>query len=47
MITWSAPVVPALPGPGLVPEIWDESARRCLPAAIGPDFRLYVCGVTP
>jgi L-cysteine:1D-myo-inositol 2-amino-2-deoxy-alpha-D-glucopyranoside ligase len=47
MITWSAPAVPALPGPGLVPEIWDESARRRLPAATGPDFRLYVCGVTP
>ena len=53
MKSWSAPVIPALPGSGPVPRVYD-SASRTLKAAEASAVQgdkhvasLYVCGITP
>ncbi|MFC4225270.1 cysteine--1-D-myo-inosityl 2-amino-2-deoxy-alpha-D-glucopyranoside ligase [Lysinibacter cavernae] len=48
MQSWSAPVVPVLPGSGLVPVIFDTSTQRLVPSTDEPAVAtLYVCGITP
>ena len=52
MKSWSAPAIPALPGTGPVPRVFD-SASRTLKAAEASVAQgqhvaaLYVCGITP
>jgi len=46
--SWNRPGVPALPGRGVVPRIWDTASARLVdarPAASAA--QLYVCGITP
>src|ERR1700757_3224035 len=47
MHSWSAPVVPALPGHGPELRLYDTSDREVRPAAAGPTATMYVCGITP
>src|SRR5207237_926227 len=47
---WPAPPLPELPGPrGDRPTIrlHDTASGALVPAATGPEARLYVCGITP
>jgi len=51
--SWSEPAIPALPGSGPVPRVFDSASRTLRPAepstAHGdtPVASLYVCGITP
>lgn len=47
MITWPAPAVPLLPGPGVPPRLLDTATGELAPAATGHTARIYVCGITP
>jgi L-cysteine:1D-myo-inositol 2-amino-2-deoxy-alpha-D-glucopyranoside ligase len=47
MDSWPAPVVPALPGAGPEPAIWDTATGALAVAAPGSTARLYACGITP
>jgi len=47
VISWPAPSVPALPGPGPTVHLRDTSTGRLVPAAGGRRATLYVCGITP
>jgi L-cysteine:1D-myo-inositol 2-amino-2-deoxy-alpha-D-glucopyranoside ligase len=47
MQSWTAPVVPKLPGTGPELSLWDTASRRVLPTEPGPVARIYVCGITP
>jgi len=54
MQSWRSPTVPALPGDGIVPAVFDHASGRKVSSAGGgsgsdrPDVgRLYVCGITP
>src|SRR5947209_1428377 len=47
MRSWSAPEVPALPGPGPALQVYDSSAQAVRPTGPGPIARMYVCGITP
>ncbi len=47
MQSWTAPVVPALPGAGPELSLWDTASKRVLPTNPGPVATLYVCGITP
>ncbi|MDX6242954.1 MAG: L-cysteine:1D-myo-inositol 2-amino-2-deoxy-alpha-D-glucopyranoside ligase, partial [Frankiales bacterium] len=47
MQSWTAPVVPQLPGTGPELSLWDTASRRVLPTEPGPVARIYVCGITP
>lgn len=47
MESWPAPVVPVLPGTGLLPRIWDTASGSLAVAAGGPVATLYACGITP
>ncbi|UOQ61017.1 cysteine--1-D-myo-inosityl 2-amino-2-deoxy-alpha-D-glucopyranoside ligase [Leucobacter rhizosphaerae] len=48
MRTWTPPVIPDLPGDGIVPKLYNTATERLEYPAI-PDDRalLYVCGITP
>ncbi|WP_449280716.1 cysteine--1-D-myo-inosityl 2-amino-2-deoxy-alpha-D-glucopyranoside ligase [Leucobacter sp.] len=48
MRTWTPPVVPQLPGDGIVPKLFNTASGRLEHPAI-PEGRalLYVCGITP
>jgi L-cysteine:1D-myo-inositol 2-amino-2-deoxy-alpha-D-glucopyranoside ligase len=45
--SWNRPGVPALPGLGTVPRIWDTATASLVDAAPNPIAGLYVCGITP
>ena len=47
MQSWTAPVVPSLPGTGPELSLWDTASRRVLPTDPGPVAKIYVCGITP
>src|SRR6195952_2859617 len=47
MQSWTAPVVPALPGTGPELSLWDTASRSVLPTDPGPVAKIYVCGITP
>lgn len=47
MLPWTSPQIPALPGKGQVPALFDSSSRNPLTAAKGDSAGLYVCGITP
>jgi L-cysteine:1D-myo-inositol 2-amino-2-deoxy-alpha-D-glucopyranoside ligase len=47
MQSWSAPVVPALPGTGPELSLWDTASRSVRPTEPGPVATMYVCGITP
>ncbi len=47
MDTWSAPVVPALPGAGVPLRLFDTATGEVRPTAPGTTARMYVCGITP
>jgi L-cysteine:1D-myo-inositol 2-amino-2-deoxy-alpha-D-glucopyranoside ligase len=47
MESWAAPAVPALPGRGPEPLIWDTSRGELAVAAAEPTATLYACGITP
>jgi len=45
--SWNRPGVPALPGQGPAPRIWDTARADLVEAAGAPTASLYVCGITP
>ncbi|MDR1153002.1 MAG: hypothetical protein LBK72_11145, partial [Bifidobacteriaceae bacterium] len=49
MHSWPRPRIPALPGHGDIPVLYDAGAGQYLPSARRPSRRatLYVCGITP
>src|SRR3954451_18665067 len=47
MQSWTAPVVPSLPGAGPELSLWDTASKRVLPTEPGPVATVYVCGITP
>jgi L-cysteine:1D-myo-inositol 2-amino-2-deoxy-alpha-D-glucopyranoside ligase len=47
MDSWPAVDVPALPGAGPEPIIWDTATGTLAVAAPGSTARLYACGITP
>jgi L-cysteine:1D-myo-inositol 2-amino-2-deoxy-alpha-D-glucopyranoside ligase len=47
MQSWTAPVVPTLPGTAPELSLWDTASRRVLPTEPGPVAKIYVCGITP
>lgn len=48
MRTWTPPVIPDLPGGGIVPKLHNTATGRLEHPAIPDDqARLYVCGITP
>jgi L-cysteine:1D-myo-inositol 2-amino-2-deoxy-alpha-D-glucopyranoside ligase len=47
MESWPAPDVPALPGTGPEPLIWDTATSALAVAAPGATATLYACGITP
>jgi L-cysteine:1D-myo-inositol 2-amino-2-deoxy-alpha-D-glucopyranoside ligase len=47
MDSWPAVDVPALPGAGPEPIIWDTATGSLAVAAPGSTARLYACGITP
>ena len=47
MESWAACGVPALPGTGLVPVVYDTASGSLVASAAGPAVSLYVCGITP
>ena len=47
MQSWTAPVVPSLPGTGPELSLWDTASRRIQPTEPGPVAKIYVCGITP
>lgn len=47
MKSWSHPAVPALPGTGPVPELFDTATASLKRACATPHASLYVCGITP
>ncbi|HEX3827884.1 MAG TPA: cysteine--1-D-myo-inosityl 2-amino-2-deoxy-alpha-D-glucopyranoside ligase [Sporichthyaceae bacterium] len=47
MQSWPAPEVPLLPGTGPPVRVRDTSSGGLVPAAVGPEARFYVCGITP
>jgi len=47
MESWPAPDVPALPGAGPEPLIWDTATGALAVAAPGGTATLYACGITP
>jgi L-cysteine:1D-myo-inositol 2-amino-2-deoxy-alpha-D-glucopyranoside ligase len=46
MQPWPAPELPALPGRGRLPTVWDTSAGAAVPVG-GDTAAMYVCGITP
>ncbi|MGF1661984.1 MAG: cysteine--1-D-myo-inosityl 2-amino-2-deoxy-alpha-D-glucopyranoside ligase [Kineosporiaceae bacterium] len=49
MTPWPAPPVPRLPAPGRTHRVLvhDSATSGAVPAALGDEVRLYVCGITP
>ncbi len=47
MHAWPSPEIPRLPGQGPPVQVRDTSSGELVPAVSGPEFRLYVCGITP
>jgi L-cysteine:1D-myo-inositol 2-amino-2-deoxy-alpha-D-glucopyranoside ligase len=47
MQVWPAPTVPALPGDGRVPKVWDTSSRSYVAVDSTERASMYVCGITP
>ena len=47
MQSWTAPVVPSLPGTGPELSLWDTASRSVRPTEPGPVATIYVCGITP
>jgi L-cysteine:1D-myo-inositol 2-amino-2-deoxy-alpha-D-glucopyranoside ligase len=47
MQSWTAPVVPALPGTGPELSLWDTGSHSIRPTEAGPVAKMYVCGITP
>src|SRR5688572_669734 len=47
MQAWPSAEIPRLPGQGLPVRVRDTSSRELVPAATRPEFRMYVCGITP
>ncbi|WP_017794307.1 cysteine--1-D-myo-inosityl 2-amino-2-deoxy-alpha-D-glucopyranoside ligase [Leucobacter salsicius] len=48
MRTWTPPVIPALPGEGTVPKLFNTATGRLEHPAMSDDKALlYVCGITP
>jgi L-cysteine:1D-myo-inositol 2-amino-2-deoxy-alpha-D-glucopyranoside ligase len=45
--TWTPPVVPQLPGDGIIPKLFNASGRLEHPAIPEGRALLYVCGITP
>lgn len=41
------PTLPHVPGTGQIPVVRDTSSGLLLPAALGDECRIYVCGITP
>src|SRR5450631_261373 len=46
MQPWLGPDLPALPGRGRLPQVWDTSAQAVVPVG-SPSTSMYVCGITP
>ncbi|GAB3307945.1 cysteine--1-D-myo-inosityl 2-amino-2-deoxy-alpha-D-glucopyranoside ligase [Geodermatophilus aquaeductus] len=47
MLAWPAPLLPTLPGPGLVLRLFDTARGQVVDTEPGPVARMYVCGITP
>src|SRR5450631_517139 len=47
MQVWPAPTLPALPGDGRVPKVWDTSSRSYVAVDSVESASMYVCGITP
>ncbi len=47
MHAWPSAEIPRLPGEGLPVQVRDASSGELVPAATGPEFGMYVCGITP
>lgn len=47
MHSWSAPVVPAVPGEAAALRLFDSASGEILAVDAGPVARMYVCGITP
>ncbi|HEY8729261.1 MAG TPA: cysteine--1-D-myo-inosityl 2-amino-2-deoxy-alpha-D-glucopyranoside ligase [Acidothermaceae bacterium] len=47
MQVWPAPPLPALPGDGRVPKIWDTSSHSYVAVDSVERASMYVCGITP
>lgn len=47
MQSWSAPVVPRLPGTGPLPRLYDTATGTVRETNPGPTATMYVCGITP
>ena len=47
MQVWPAPTLPALPGDGRVPKVWDTSSRSYVAVDSTERASMYVCGITP
>jgi L-cysteine:1D-myo-inositol 2-amino-2-deoxy-alpha-D-glucopyranoside ligase len=45
--SWNAPEIPALPGTGPVPRLFDSATGSTKPAEASGIASLYVCGITP
>ncbi|HUR73307.1 MAG TPA: cysteine--1-D-myo-inosityl 2-amino-2-deoxy-alpha-D-glucopyranoside ligase [Sporichthya sp.] len=47
MQAWPSAEIPRLPGEGLAVRVRDTASGEFVLAAPGPEFRMYVCGITP
>jgi L-cysteine:1D-myo-inositol 2-amino-2-deoxy-alpha-D-glucopyranoside ligase len=47
MQPWPAPPIPALPGRGTLPRLWDTSRRAQVEVGRPDAASIYVCGITP
>jgi len=47
MLSWSAPVVPTLPGKGRLPSVFDTSRGGTVEVGSASSASMYVCGITP
>lgn len=47
MRAWNAPVVPHLPGRGVVPRVHDTPTKEVVSLGVQSSAQIYVCGITP
>ena len=47
MLSWPAPLLPSLPGPGPVLRLFDTARGEVVATEPGRVARMYVCGITP
>ena len=47
MQAWPSAEIPRLPGSAVPVRVRDTSSGDLVPAVSGPEFRMYVCGITP